>query len=61
MFTIIEKDGRVPCDDPKLEAYKQMAYLARCGTGYSLRVENDEFTVTGDGSVMALTFYRRIR
>jgi hypothetical protein len=58
MFTIIEENGRVGSDNPKLDAFKQMAYLAGCGITYTLKVENNEYTIIGDGC-MALTFYRR--
>lgn len=53
MFNVIYQGPHgqtVASDDPKLDAYKQMAYLQKCGTGYRLTAQADgSYTVAGDG------------
>jgi hypothetical protein len=53
MFQIIYQGPHgdtVDSDNPRLSAYKQMAYLLRIGRRYSLTCHEDgAYTVAGDG------------
>jgi hypothetical protein len=48
-FSVIDKDGCTYVDDPRLHAYRHMAWLASVGRGYTLIVDGGRFTVKADG------------
>lgn len=56
-FSIVDKDGRTPADDPKLAAYRYMARLQAQGISTRLVVQNGEYAVWSD-CLMTLTFYK---
>jgi len=56
MFSTIDANNRTFVENPKLEAYKYMAYLANVlRLTYSLKVEDGRYTVESAG-LMPLTF-----
>ena len=58
-FVVLDENNACEVDDPKLEAYKQMAYLRAIGIGYVLCIgEDGSYTVQGDNSA-PITFKQR--
>lgn len=61
MFSIIYQGPRgdtVESDNPKLSAYKQVAYVVNVlGRRYSITSEDGSYTVSGDG-LQPITFER---
>ena len=54
-FSVIDRDGRTPAENPRIAAYAYLARLQSQGRGYSLTSYNGEFTVESPG-LMTLTF-----
>jgi hypothetical protein len=49
LFTIADSEGRIPAPDPKIAAYKLMAWANAIGRGYRLTVAGDLYRVDVDG------------
>ena len=54
-FSVVDADGRLHVDNPKMRAYAYMAQLQAQGRETALIVDNGEFTV-GSRGLQTLTF-----
>ena len=57
-FTAVDQDGRLPAEDPKLEAYKYMALLQYQGRLTSTTFHEDDSVSVASPGLMTFTFYK---